>query len=190
MTLGYWHPIQGLVTTRPDRIIVLTTEASNTMKSITPDELFRLHEELCSEALEVMRKKNQDYSQSTSGGRDVFKNFRGAEIFSVEPEVGLMIRINDKFQRVHSFIMAGELAVATEGVRDIAHDVINYAVLLYGLLEERKRNQISPIEIKGTVEEYSSERMIRVGLRREYDLSDTEIDHILSNLERNITSGE
>lgn len=103
---------------------------------MTKKELLQLHEELTSEALEIMRKKNQDY---TGTNPDPFANFRGIAVaMGVEPEIGLMLRHGDKMQRVKSFIENGFLAVEDESLRDIAHDWINYGVLLYGMASERK----------------------------------------------------
>lgn len=104
--------------------------------STTKKELLLLHDKLCTEALEVMRKKNQDY---TGTNPDPFANFRGVSIaMGVEPEISLMVRMGDKFQRVKSFIENGFLAVEDEGIDDLGHDLINYSVLLTGMLKERK----------------------------------------------------
>lgn len=104
---------------------------------LSKKELFKLHEVLTFEALQVMRKKNQDY---TGSNPDPFANFRGIAVaMGVEPEIGLMLRHGDKMQRVKSFIEIGFLAVEDESVRDIAHDWINYGVLLYGMLIERQQ---------------------------------------------------
>jgi hypothetical protein len=116
------------------------------------DELFELHDKLCSEAKAVMEKKNQDYS---AHNRDPFKNFKGSLVFDVEPEIGTMIRMQDKFMRVHAFLRSGRLAVHDEGILDIGHDLINYSVLLVGQLQDR----IKAIEakIKSKLEEPAAE---------------------------------
>ena len=118
---------------------------------MTQQELFELHKTLCEEALELMRAKNQDYS---GGDKDSpFKNFQGSLIFDVEPEIGTMIRMNDKFQRVHAFIVNGKLAVNSEGIWDIGLDLINYSVLLVGQLMERAERNVymsKKIYISGT----------------------------------------
>lgn len=114
-------------------------ENNTTIAPISKDELLKLHTTLSTAALEVMKKKNQDY---TGGSDDPFANFRGSLAMGVEPEIGLMIRMTDKLQRVKSFIAHGELAVANEDVMDIGHDLINYSVLLMGLLMERRLSTI------------------------------------------------
>lgn len=103
---------------------------------MSKQDLFVLHREMSQKALDLMLKKNADYS---GGADDPFKNFQGSLIFDVEPEVGTMIRMNDKFQRVHAFLRNGSLAVQSEGVMDIGLDLINYAVLLTGQLLNRSR---------------------------------------------------
>jgi hypothetical protein len=101
------------------------------------DELLALHDKLCAEAKEIMKVKNQDY---TAGSGDPFANFRGASMFGIEPEQGLILRMQDKLMRVVSFIKLGELAVPDEGILDIGHDLINYSILLTGLMLERKES--------------------------------------------------
>lgn len=100
----------------------------------TPKELFELHQDTCAKALSIMKRKNQDYS---GGHVDVFANFRGSVNFGVEPEIGIMIRVQDKFKRLEAFVRNGTLAVKDEGVKDTVRDIINYTVLLEGMLMER-----------------------------------------------------
>ena len=100
----------------------------------TKDELFHLHQVLCGEALDLMHKKNADYS---GGAEDPFANFRGSEQFGIAPELGIIVRIGDKFKRIEAFIKTGDLAVKEESVRDCCVDAINYVVLMAGLLIER-----------------------------------------------------
>ena len=105
-------------------------------KPYTHEELVALHDKMCKEARAIMVKKNQDYSGGR-GHRDPFANFHGAALFNVQPEIGIIIRMNDKFKRVEAFIENGSLAVQGEGIADICHDLINYSVLLYGMLLTR-----------------------------------------------------
>jgi hypothetical protein len=100
------------------------------------DILLQKGESLMQEARELMLRKNHDY---TSGSGDPYANFRTASSFGVHPAVGIVIRVGDKLQRIRTFAERGGLAVGDEGVRDACLDVINYAVLVYGLLTEGKR---------------------------------------------------
>jgi hypothetical protein len=97
------------------------------------DILLQKAASLTSEALELMQLKNHDY---TSGSGDPYANFRTAESFGVHPAVGIVIRVGDKLQRIRTFAERGHLEVDGEGLRDACLDVINYAVLVYGLLTE------------------------------------------------------
>ncbi len=63
--------------------------------------LFALHEETCKACLEVMRKKNTDYS---GGSGDPYANFRIAEMFGLHPVTGILLRVTDKLQRIRAFI--------------------------------------------------------------------------------------
>lgn len=81
-----------------------------------------------------MRAKNQDY---TAGGGP-FSNFRHAEALGVAAELGLLIRVMDKLMRMHTFIRNGTLTVKGESVEDAILDVINYMVLLAGMVEEKR----------------------------------------------------
>src|SRR5688572_2671660 len=54
------------------------------------DRLYTTHEALCNKALDVMKKKNQDYA---SAG-DPFRNFRMFEA------LGILVRLSDKLARL------------------------------------------------------------------------------------------
>lgn len=97
------------------------------------DRLFALHGELTKRALEIMRAKNQDY---TTGAGDPYANFKNSLTVGVAPELGLLIRVLDKIMRLRSFIENGTLAVRNEPVEDAIVDVINYMVLLSGMIQE------------------------------------------------------
>lgn len=88
---------------------------------------------LMQEAVALMHRKNHDY---TSGSGDPYANFRTAASFGVHPAVGIVIRTGDKLQRIRTFAERGKLEVDDEGLKDACIDVINYAVLVYGLLTE------------------------------------------------------
>ena len=80
-------------------------------------------------------QKNADY---TAGSGDPFANFRGCEDFGVHRLAGLAIRMDDKFQRVKAYLNNGELKVENEGIEDAFKDIIGYAALALGLIEETK----------------------------------------------------
>tara|TARA_Y100000385_G_scaffold287324_1_gene351350 strand:- start:413 stop:799 length:387 start_codon:yes stop_codon:yes gene_type:complete len=103
---------------------------------MTKEELFKLHEETCRVCLETVKKKNADY---TGGADNPFANFLAGEVLGVEGEVGILLRSLDKFQRVKAFVENGTLAVKSESVDDAIEDVINYMILLKGLIKYKTR---------------------------------------------------
>jgi hypothetical protein len=106
--------------------------------TMTRDELFKLHETICQEAKELMRKKNADYACST----DPFMNFRRAEFLGFSTaEMGVLIRMTDKMSRISTFLNRGELSLENESVYDAIVDMINYSVILAGLLKDRETNK-------------------------------------------------
>lgn len=100
---------------------------------MTSEQLFALHKVLCQNGLDTMRLKNHDY---TAGGSP-FSNFRNSEILGVSGELGLLVRVIDKLMRIRTFITLGTLVVKTESVQDAIVDIINYMVLLAGMIEEK-----------------------------------------------------
>ena len=103
---------------------------------MTREELLTLHDQLCEKAKGIMSAKNHDY---TGGGNaDPFANFRASLVLGVQPEIGLMMRVMDKLKRIETFVNTGTLAVKTESVDDAILDVLNYMVVLAGLVEDRR----------------------------------------------------
>jgi hypothetical protein len=102
---------------------------------MTREDLFKLHSEICEEALELMRKKNNDYACSA----DPFMNFKRAEYLGFSTaELGVLIRMTDKMSRISTFLNRGELSLSNESVYDAIVDMINYSVILAGLLKDKK----------------------------------------------------
>lgn len=100
----------------------------------TRQDLFDLHQNICNEALELMKKKNNDYAS----GSDPFMNFRRAEYLGFSTaELGVLIRMTDKMSRISTFLNKGELSLQNESVYDAIVDMINYSVILAGLLKDK-----------------------------------------------------
>lgn len=109
------------------------------------DELFKLHEKMCDDALELMKKKNADYA---GGASDPFANFRRAEALGIcSTEQAFLVRMADKMSRLASFAQRGELSVKDESVSDTLIDMINYSVLFYAFIESKKI-KTNPIILK------------------------------------------
>lgn len=103
-------------------------------ETITSSDLQALHRRLCDEGRKLMERKNADYK---AGSGDPFANFRMAALLHVNPAIGAMVRMQDKMARLVSFIETGKLAVAEESWHDCIVDLINYSVILHGLLDEQ-----------------------------------------------------
>ena len=103
---------------------------------MTRDELVQIHRELCERSCELMRRKSEDYAT----GHDPFANFKRGEILGfATAEEGLMLRVVDKVSRISTFLKKGHLNVENESVSDSIMDIINYMVLLQGMLEDKAR---------------------------------------------------
>lgn len=85
----------------------------------------------------TLRQKNADYTGSSD---DPFANFRLSTLEGVDPERGLLIRVQDKMQRIRSFLDQGRSFVEGETFEDAIHDIIGYMVLLKGILLEKQQN--------------------------------------------------
>ena len=81
----------------------------------------------------IMLAKNNDYSH----GEDPFVNFRASEILGVPIEKGILVRVLDKIQRIRTFSDTGKLAVSNESVDDAIDDIINYMILLKGVIYDK-----------------------------------------------------
>jgi hypothetical protein len=106
---------------------------------MTRDELFSLHEEICRRALVILQHKSADYATSS----DPFANFKRGEILGfATAEEGLMLRVVDKISRISTFLQKGQLTVSNETVEDSILDVINYMILLHGMLADKEGRKV------------------------------------------------
>ena len=104
---------------------------------MTRDEFKQFHKQLCDSAFDLMVRKNDDYG----GATDPFANFRMSSLLGLKPEQGVLLRMQDKMARLVSFLHKGELKVKEEGWGDACIDVVNYAIILAGLLTETANNE-------------------------------------------------
>lgn len=104
---------------------------------MTRQDLIELHQELTSKARELMVRKNADYT----GGGGPFANFETSQMYGVHRVKGALIRLNDKLQRINSFVTQ-DLQVKDESVEDTIIDVINYVVLIAGMIREEKSTKV------------------------------------------------
>lgn len=127
------HEEHALYTDMPQGGIIF--KSSEKKDKMTKEELLKIHQELCTEAFELMKAKNHDYT----GGRGPFANFELTEQAGItSTEKGLLVRILDKISRLSTYAEKGELKVKNEGVRDIFLDLINYSVLYAAYLKSKE----------------------------------------------------
>jgi hypothetical protein len=104
--------------------------------SMTRDELIQHHEDLCGQALELMKKKNHDYAGNS--GKTPFANFERCEAMGIcTTEAGFLVRMTDKLSRLSTFADAGKLQVDNEGYNDAIVDIINYCVLFSAYVKSK-----------------------------------------------------
>ena len=104
------------------------------------EELLELHAKTCEKARKIMIQKNSDYTGG-SGAPDGLANFKASRIIKMHAVSGLLLRIQDKLMRIHSFIGDGELRVTGETVEDACDDLLNYAILCKALLIEEQQQK-------------------------------------------------
>ena len=84
--------------------------------------------------LEVARTKNSDYADEN----DAFKNFKMCEAYGVQAELGILVRMSDKFTRFSNLLKKDPLVVG-ETITDTLEDLSIYATILSILIESRKK---------------------------------------------------
>lgn len=86
-------------------------------------------------ALSIIEEKNHDYSDE----QDPFANFRECEKLGVDTELGVALRMSDKFARLRNYFRKGLLKTRNEGVLDALVDIMNYSAILYALLSKKEK---------------------------------------------------
>lgn len=86
--------------------------------------------------IELMRNKSNDYAE----GGDAFLNFKNAaQIAGISPEQTLLTLLGMKISRLTQLVSKGKKA-KNESVEDTLLDLINYVVLLRGMIKEQENN--------------------------------------------------
>lgn len=85
------------------------------------------------EGLDLMIKKNSDYSRGT----DAFANFKTSELVQVPVERGILVRIMDKVSRI-SNLLDGEAEVKDESLEQTVLDAMNYFNLLLTYIQQKE----------------------------------------------------
>jgi hypothetical protein len=110
------------------------------------EDLFKIHKKLCNDALSLMKKKNHDYAGNS--GVEPFANFTRAEAMGItSTEKAMLVRMLDKMSRLSSFVENKEFKVEDEKLQDTIVDMINYSVLLYAYLLDKKQIDDIPYDL-------------------------------------------
>jgi len=125
------------------------------------EDILDIHRDLCSQAQELMCRKQADY---TNGTDDPFRNFQLGPSMGVGTiPSGIFIRFLDKVSRLATFIHKGKFQV-NESLQDTVVDGINYLVLLQAsvILEERRKSphdarQIPQVDVRSSLEHNHSD---------------------------------
>jgi hypothetical protein len=107
--------------------------AAQTRGKVTREELYKVHDTVCREALTLMRAKNVDYANES----DPFRNFRTFGL------LGIVVRLSDKLARLHSLVERGldQNAVRDETYADTVRDIVNYAIIFEAMARETQGKQ-------------------------------------------------
>ena len=103
---------------------------------MTKDEYLEYHSSVCERMKSIVKAKNEDY---TGTDPDPFANFSKVEKLGIcSTEIGMLVRLNDKFSRIISFVQKGFLLVKDESVEDTCIDAANYFIFLAEYLKSKR----------------------------------------------------
>jgi hypothetical protein len=112
---------------------------------MTSEEFIRFHKDTVLKMNEICKAKNADYA---GGEGDAFANFTMVEKMGfATTEQGFLTRMNDKMMRLANFVKNGTLQVKDESVTDTLLDLANYAILMVGYLESKKRGSVTTVSV-------------------------------------------
>lgn len=102
-------------------------------------ELLKFRETLWKELDDVARAKGKDYS-GVNG--DTFKNLKLSELYGVPAEIGILIRVGDKYSRLFELLMRESQkgdgpAISNETIDDNLKDAINYLSYILAIRKEK-----------------------------------------------------
>lgn len=104
---------------------------------MTKEEYFDFAEKFYAKNIEISKAKNADY---TGDNENPFANFENTGTCGGGTvEQGFLFRMTDKMMRISSFVKLNNLQVKDESVTDTLRDLANYACLLAGYIESKKR---------------------------------------------------
>lgn len=105
--------------------------SNETNKQYGHPDFYKLLEQMA----ELHSRKNHDYA----GTSDPLKNLRACTRLQLDPFIGVMVRLQDKWSRIEEFVKGGTLLVKNESVEDTLMDNAVYSLLAIILLREQKK---------------------------------------------------
>ena len=98
-------------------------------------ELLQIAEQTFKKCLDILDKKNHDYTKDNS---DALRNFKAVEFFRLtDAPTGILVRLSDKFMRICNLSHGDKAKVVGESLQDTIDDMINYLVLYKASLMDK-----------------------------------------------------
>lgn len=88
------------------------------------------------QALEIAKERNSGYSTDANP----FKNLEASDSINIKPEHAILVRMLDKMSRI-SVLLTKELSTTQESLADNCLDIMNYANLLWAMIEQKKKDK-------------------------------------------------
>lgn len=129
--------ILGLALEDEKSIVNLTFNPVNLPK-LTREEYLEAFAIECGEYVNLTSRKNNDYA----GSENAFKNFTLVEFLtngSITTEMGIIVRLCDKLQRVTNLLLGTKSMVKNESIHDTVRDMAVYATILNIIYKARAR---------------------------------------------------
>jgi hypothetical protein len=98
--------------------------------------------EILKDMADLHSRKNHDYA----GTSDPLKNLRACTRIDLEPFMGVLVRLQDKWSRLEEFVKSGKLMVKNESVIDTLMDNAVYSILAIILYEEQLKGEKTDIQ--------------------------------------------
>ena len=92
---------------------------------------------LLKQMADLHSRKNHDYA----GTSDPLKNLRACKRLNLEPFLGVLVRLQDKWSRLEEFVKSGQLMVKNESVIDTLMDNAVYSLLAIILYQEQVKGE-------------------------------------------------
>ncbi len=123
---------------------------------------------LLDQMAELHSKKNHDYA----GTSDPLKNLRACTRLELDPFIGVMVRLQDKWSRIEEFVKSKTLLVKNESVEDTLMDNAVYSLLAIILLREQKSadgltDDYNAVEIDGPKPKFKAGDEVCVNLHHD-----------------------